>query len=199
VTREPGGRTDAIPVLTVPISILSVALLLLLSFLLFGPGLVLGETPSSSAARCYVKITSVTGLTWKSLSSTITIRGECFGTDPHYISLAPYGYTGEDTYDCGGAIDGPSLVIHDWGPGNQTWAVGHFFGHNGICTGTNAGGLFYHSWNNTTIVIHGFGDALGSPGSGATWKMYPGNPCSVQITHNHNGSRYNYTIPAGDC
>lgn len=155
------------------------------------------HSPSTAAAKCYVRIESVTGVTFKSLSNSITIRGQCFGTDPHYVSLAPYGYTGKDTYDCGGAIDGPSLRILDWGQGQ--WAAGRFFGSHGICTATNAIGLFYFSWNNTTIVIHGFGDGLGLPGSGATWIMYPGDECSIEVAHDRNGSRYNYTLPAGTC
>jgi hypothetical protein len=152
---------------------------------------------SGSTSKCYVKVESVMGISFKSLGRTITIKGQCFGTDPHYVSLAPYGYTGKDTYDCGGTINGPSLRILDWGEGH--WAAGRFFGSDGFCTGTNAIGLNYVSWNNTTIVIHGFGDGLGLPGSGATWIMYPGDACSIEVSHDRDGSRFNYTLPADTC
>ncbi|MFZ0892381.1 MAG: hypothetical protein WB778_07145 [Thermoplasmata archaeon] len=178
-------------------AVLTAGLLLLLAGFVVAQGVSSLQPPSSSSSKCYVKVDSVTGVNFKSLSSTITIHGRCFGTDPHYVSLAPYGYTGKDTYDCGGAIDGPSLRFLDWGQGQ--WAAGRFFGSDGSCTRTNAIGLNYFGWNDTTIVIHGFGDGLGLPGSGATWIMYPGDACSIEVAHDRDGSRYNYTLPAGIC
>jgi len=197
VRRRPRGRSGVSPAFPMPGSILLVALLMFLSFLVLNPGLSLGESAPSSATGCHVKITSVSGITYKSLNRTITITGQCFGTDPVYVSLKQFGYTGKDTYDCGGPVNGPSLRILDSGRGD--WAAGRFYGQDASCTATNAIGLNYFSWTNTKIVIHGFGNGLGLPGSDATWIMYPGDTCSVLVNHDHFGSRCTYTLPAGDC
>jgi hypothetical protein len=173
----------------------AVGLLALLSLAV--PAMIFGTAAAAPTASCSAHISHVSAISATKLSKTITIKGTCFGTGPSYISLSPYGYTGQDTYNCGTG-SAPAMHIVDYAGGSSDWSAGREWGTNGTCMNLNLIGLNYKSWSNTKIVISGFGNALGTCSSSATWKICANQHISVNIFNPPVTSGYgaNYTVIA---
>lgn len=167
--------------------------------LVLASGFTLGATVvgSSASTSCSAKISSVTPIYASKLDRTITITGNCLGQNPRYVSLGGHG-AGKDTWNCGTGKR-PAMHIIDWAShAGGRWSAGRDWGTGGTCMNVNAIGLKYASWNDTTIVIHGFGDALSTCDSGS-WSLCTGDSIAVVVFNppcTTGTCGYNYTLTA---
>ncbi len=135
----------------------------------------LHENNPQSASMSQPFINSISNI-YATDTQNIYINGTGFGSNPELTS-AGFGYSGCDTVY---SKDSPSFAIMDGYTGNGlfdascNWQAG-FYNPNAFFS--DSIGVFIKSWNNTNIVLTGFGDALGLCG----WTISPGNEITVII------------------
>jgi hypothetical protein len=131
----------------------------------------------SSAPTTITHVSLVTSDT----KQTISITGTGFGTAPQTVQL---GDGSVDTVDC--HVTTPSMSIQDDGTGNDSWTAGL-----SGCDGTDGIGIYIVSWNDTTIVIGGFGSQLGNVTAPSTqgWEIKAADPMYFAVTGPGNTSQ----------
>ena len=120
------------------------------------------------------------------LNQTVHIYGGGFGnTFPTTISL------GDGSFDTVQSTTTPSMVIIDTAGGSHEWSAGmdssSFF---------DLIGIVLVSWNDTEIVLGGFGHSLGTDESG-TWNIKPGDPIEIRVYTANGNSGYNLAVSSG--
>jgi hypothetical protein len=124
-------------------------------------------------------INSITNI-YATDEQNIYINGTGFGTNPELVP-AEFGNSGCDTVY---SNNSPSFAIMDNYKGNGlfdascNWQAG-FDNPNSFFS--DCIGVFIKSWNNTNIILTGFGNALGNSTNPSTWAISPGNEITVII------------------
>jgi hypothetical protein len=158
--------------------------------LLIGPGLVsyldgmeslVSSTPAYTGAAPSLFttfgpiITSVVGINSSHLAGTIVIHGSGFGRGGRHAPLTPVLGGGDDFAVCGRVAS--SLEILDHGPGRHNWSAARE-----TCLQKDHIGITYSGWNDTRIVLFGFGTGyLGNPADVDYWNMSPGDTIEVVL------------------
>src|SRR5579871_1294469 len=165
-------------------------------------GLALPTTTANSVVprtTCHAGIASVSPINASNFGGTVTIRGHCFGKHPRFILPSSYygsGHSGEDTLHCGNTTS-TSMSIFD-NTGSRIWEAGIADNTPGPwsapCSNVNGLGLNYYSWNNTTIVFHGFGNRLQTCASSGV-SLCKGDHLQIRIFHPYttSGTHFNMT------
>ncbi|MDA4130039.1 MAG: hypothetical protein OK457_04660, partial [Thaumarchaeota archaeon] len=148
------------------------------------------------------------------ITQTMEIKGNCFGTAPQTI---PYGDGSVWTVACNNSASG-SIAFHDFGQKGEvssTWGAGiATCSRNGLDvfpgiylppssqSQTDSGGnplansIFLISWNDTAIILGGFGPGVGNRTSPNQQMLYAGDAMAIKVfsASELNESTVNVTI-----
>ncbi len=142
---------------------------------------------AASTAEQGPVITSVSPIRpW--VNQTIVIVGAGFGVDPE---LKPASGGGFDTI---ASSTHPWLVIQDLGSGKDSWLAG--VANPPSSAGTSIG-VYVRSWNNTEIVLEGFGSGpggLGNATSPNSFMISDGDVISIRVHGPNDSGRAVYQV-----
>jgi hypothetical protein len=115
---------------------------------------------------------------------TIVIRGSGFGdVQPSLLNL------GDGSVNTVGGGNTPTLRIYNQN-GLQSWQAGV---QDNPSSGADAIGVVLVSWNDTEIVLGGFGNAVGTNGEGL-WDLSPGDPILISVLTVNGSAAYTTTV-----
>ncbi len=137
------------------------------------PTLILAERSSPTTPAQSPEIFTVTPILPVN-NQRIVIRGKGFGN-----SMPRLRRLGDSVDTIDENDSGTSIAIHDNGGGAHSWAAGRITSGN-----LDAIGLKLVSWNDSEIVLDGFGSALGE-----SWKIAPGDPIEVVVFGPENSGK----------
>ncbi len=130
---------------------------------------------SASTLCTGTQILSVTGISTVT-SGTVTISGCGFGSHPTLVNNTLAGDGSVDTVQ---SSTTPSIAfLRSFTPAGTSWTWEAGFANDPLHYDTV--GLYIYSWNDTSIVIHGFGTLLGTGGA-KTFNLAKGDNVTVFV------------------
>ena len=126
------------------------------------------------------------------ISETIVIKGSGFGNvSPQTVQV---GDGSVDTYGCN--VNTPFIAIGDnvqlGGIGPESWEAGLQ-----TCNNFDLVGIYLANWNDTTVIINGFGSYLGNATHQSRWNIANGDPIVIHITGPNNSGSVLYNLVVG--
>lgn len=158
----------------------------LMVFMILIP-LVVGVAPATASQTIGPALSSVSKVS-SDLKQNVTITGSGFGSIPPQTMVLGDGSV--NTYGC--AVSTPYMALYDFGPGSDSWEAGWQ-----SCSNSDLIGIHLSSWNDSVIVIAGFGSRLGNASAPATWNISTGDLFGVAVWGPYSSGRVTVELRVG--